>query len=111
MTDAFAYKIAKWLKKHGDTKRKNIPTRFPHDLYGDYKYFHVYHTSTDAEGYPVISEDNVYAMSDTNIDAYVEERRRRIHEFRDWLEPTGVIVANIIAIIALIVSIIALSAQ
>ena len=91
--------------------RKDIPARFPHDLYGDYKYFYVYHTSTNAEGYPVISEDNVYAMSDTNIDAYVKERRRRIHEFRDWLEPTGVIVANIIAIIALIVSIIALSVQ
>ena len=110
MTDAFAWKIAKWIKKHGSTKRKDIPSWIPHDLYGQYKYFHVYHTSTDAEGYPVISEDNVYAINDTEMDAYIEERRRKIHEFRDWLEPTGVVVANIIAVIALIVSIIALAA-
>lgn len=109
MTDAFAWKIAKWIKKHGSTKRKDIPSWIPHDLYGQYKYFHVYHTSTDAEGCPIISDDNVYAMSDPEIDAYVEEHRRRVHEFRDWLEPTGVVVANIIAVIALIVSIIALA--
>ncbi len=111
MTDATAFKIAKWLKKHGDTKRKNIPGWIPHDLYGEYKYFCVYHTQTDVEGNPVISEDNIYAMADLHMDAYTEEQRRRIHEFRDWLEPTGVIVANIIALISLIMSIIALSAQ
>lgn len=110
MTGATAYKIAKWLKKHGDTKRKDIPSRYPRDLCGNYKYFHVYPSHIDAEGSQVSSDDDLYAISDTETDAYAEEQRRRIHEFRDWLEPAGVIVANIIALIALIVSIIALSA-
>ena len=49
-------------------------------------------------------------MLDYHIDAYEEQHRKNIHAFRDWLEPVGVVVANIIALAALILSIIALRA-
>ena len=49
-------------------------------------------------------------MTDEEIDAFLFERRKRRYEFRDWLEPMGVIVANIIALAALILSIIAFAA-
>lgn len=89
--------------------RKDIPSQYPSDLCGNYKYFHVCPAHTDAEGSQILPDADLYAISGAEMDDCAEEKRRKIHEFRDWLEPTGVVAANVIAIIALIVSIIALS--
>lgn len=107
MTHEVKWKIAKWIKSHGETKRKDLPQWVPPDLLGRYDYFHVL-CMPDKDGYSVPSPDDVFSMSDAEIDAYQLERKRRIHAFRDWLEPTGIIVANVIAIAALVVSIMAL---
>lgn len=104
------WKLAKWLKRHGISKRSEVPSWVPQDLLGPYAFFHVYCENSNSNGYPVIGGDDKFCMTDKDLDAYQEERRRRIHEFRDWLEPVGVVFATIISLIALIVSIIALVA-
>lgn len=102
MTNSDEWKIAKWLVKHGPTKRSNVPVWFPHGLTGKYLHFHVEILHTDSDGYPQISEDDIFSVSEQEMDSFRATRKAKIHEFRDWLEPAGVIGATIISLIALI---------
>ena len=109
MTAKQEWRIAKWIFSHQPIKRKALPIKLItsdmdfSDLYSvDYRYI-------SPVGNPVESPDDIFFMTDENIDAFRTAKKQRTHEFRDWLEPTGVVVANIIAVIALIVSIIALA--
>lgn len=108
MTNNQEWEIAKFLNKRGNSKRSDMPAWVPKNTAGRYKYFRVY-TPKIINGYPTLSPDDLFVMEDEDIDAYREERIRRINSFRDWLEPTGVVIANLIAIAALILSIISLS--
>lgn len=107
MTKHLEWKMAKWLKHHGNTKRCDLPAWFDAEFYNS-RFFSTEFSRYDSNGYPEPSPQDLYLMNDEHIDAFIQERRHRIHEFRDWIEPVGVIVATILSIIAIIVSIIAL---
>jgi len=107
MTAKNDWKRAKWIKKHGPTKVCDLPKWF--DAKTPSTFFYRKWTY-DSSGFPVGSPEDVIDMLDYHIDAYEEQHRKNIHAFRDWLEPVGVVVANIIALAALILSIIALRA-
>lgn len=107
MTAKEKWKIAKWINRHGKTERKNTPEWFPKDLLGDYDFFHVTCNNVDAYGFPILSPDDTFEIDDSEIDALRSERRRKVHEFRDWLEPVGVIVATVISLISLAISLVA----
>lgn len=110
MTKNVEWKIANWIWRHRGSKRKDAPNWFPADLVGRYAFFHVESVQRDRDGYSILSPEDIFLMTDEEIDAFLFERRKLRHEFRDWLEPMGVIVANIIALAALILSIIAFAA-
>lgn len=101
-------KIAKWLLKHGETLRKDMPKWVPSDLIGDCSGYHVFATNKDADGYPLLSPTDLFVLTEKDKIDYFEDRKTRIHEFRDWLEPIGVVISNIFALISLVVSILAL---
>lgn len=108
MTSKEKWKIAKWINRYGPTERKNVPSWVPRDLLGNYDFFYVTHSSTDAEGVPLLSSDDKFEIGDSEMDPFALEHHRRIHEFRDWLEPAGVIVATVISVISFVLSLIAL---
>lgn len=103
------WRIAKWIRNHQPVKRQALPSKLiASDMDFSSLYSVVYRYTTPV-GNPVASPDDEFFMTDANIDAFRAAKKKRTHEFRDWLEPTGVVVANIIAVIALIVSVIALA--
>lgn len=102
MTNKLEWKIAKWLKRHGETKRSNVPKWFPDRLSGGYKLFHVKTAKTDAEGYPCISPDDLFTMTDKNLDAFESENVLKVQELREWIAIAISVSALIISIIALI---------
>ena len=102
------WKIAKLVKKRRCVTRSDLPTWARDVAKSQHGWFHVCYSYFDKDGYPSPDQSDEIKMSDKNLDAYIEERRKRIHEFRDWLEPVGVITASIIALASLAVSIIAL---
>lgn len=102
------WKIAKWLNRHGPVCRTDIPKWFPAEMAGTYQFFRVVQTNTNELGELILSDYDEFLMTDRDRDAFYAEQKRRIHSFRDWMEPIGVVVATIISLIALIVSITAI---
>lgn len=111
MTKEEEWKMAKWLWHHGKTYRKDLPTWMPSNLTGKFEFFCACSSETNENGYPLIGENDLFLMDDDNVDAYLSERRRRIHRFRDWIVPSTSIAAIIISIAALALSIISLVLQ
>lgn len=106
MDSKLNWKIAKWVKRHGDAKRSDIPPWVPKDLYGCQEFYRVLYAGTDGNGIPILSPDDVFTMAEADLESFKAEQKRKRHEFRDWLEPTGVIFATIISLISLVVSLI-----
>ena len=107
MTSEHEWGMAKWIKKHGKTKIADLPDWFGENYFSEHEFFSIDSDDFSEYGF-TYSEKNSLYMSDKNIDNFLLERKRRLHAFRDWLEPVGVVIATIISIIALVVSIIAL---
>lgn len=104
MTLKTEWKIAKWLYRHGPTKRIDISKWFPCDMAGRYRFFRVYLVELDNIGNSLISSNDEFVMTDDDIDAYNAEKIRRIHELRNWIIPITSITAIIISVIALAIS-------
>ena len=99
MTKDLEWKMAKWIKRHPITKVSDLPKWF--ELPQKSKFF----CRVGASGSLWLdgpSPNDVIRMTDKEIDAFREERAHRIHAFRDWMEPTGVVFATIISLIALV---------
>ena len=106
MTKKDEWRMAKWIKRNGATERCNLPEWFDISQGNMFNYFYIKHITRDPNGYPVISPGDIVEMQDKHLDAFHEEKARKTHEFRDWIEPTGIILSLVLSIIALVVSIV-----
>ena len=99
MTKNLEWEMAKWVKRHPGTRVADLPKWFA--LPQKSRFF----CRVGASGSLWLdgpSADDTICMKDEHLDAFREERARRIHAFRDWMEPTGVGFATIISLIALV---------
>lgn len=72
MTNKTEWKMAKWVKKHPNAKRKDLPKRFPNDLPGGrYRFFRVECVKSDSEGYQIQDPEDIFKMTDSDLDAYI----------------------------------------